>query len=119
MIEFVVLLLALLLVLMLWLYRRAWMELKRFRFSKQSLSSKYGRLTEQFMPFMKGYPYDAQNFRFIGSPVDGVQFEPDRVVFVEFKSADGRLSARQKQIKDLVLNKKVEFREVRMDDNDI
>jgi predicted Holliday junction resolvase-like endonuclease len=82
--------------------------------SKQSLATKYGRLTEQFMPFMKDYPYDAQQFRFIGTPIDGVQFEPDKIVFVEFKSADGRLSAKQKAIKDLVLNKKVEFKEVRV-----
>jgi predicted Holliday junction resolvase-like endonuclease len=71
-------------------------------------------MTEQFMPFMKDYPYDAQNFRFLGTPIDGVQFNDDGIVFVEFKSGDSRLSAKQKAIKDLVLNKKVEFREVRM-----
>jgi predicted Holliday junction resolvase-like endonuclease len=46
-----------------------------------------------------------------------VQFEPDRIVFVEFKTGSSRLSAKQKDIKDLVLNKKVEFREVRMNDD--
>jgi predicted Holliday junction resolvase-like endonuclease len=102
------------LVIFVWLYRRAWLELSELKFSKQSLSSKYGRMTEQFMPFMKDYPYDAQNFRFIGAPIDGLQFEPDRVVFIEFKSADGRLSTRQKEIKDLILKKKVEFKEVRI-----
>lgn len=112
MIYYIVLLLGL--VLMIVLYRRAWHELRAIKFSKQSLSTKYGRLTEQFMPFIKDYPYDPQQFRFIGTPIDGVQFEPDKVVFVEFKSGDSRLSARQKVIKDLVLNKKVEFREIRV-----
>ena len=114
MIWYIAVVLGLLLLLMLYMYRRAWHELRSLKSSKQSLSTKYGRLTEQFMPFMKDYPYDSQQFRFIGSPIDGVQFEPDRVVFVEFKSGDSRLSARQKAIKDLVLNKKVEFREVRI-----
>ena len=114
MIELVaVLVLALVLVLL--LYRRAWIELRELKFSKHSLSSKYGKMTEQFMPFIKDYPYDPQGFRFIGTPIDGIQFEPDRVVFVEFKSANGRLSVRQKDIKDLVLDKKVEFLEVRID----
>lgn len=112
--DMVLLAMLLLLMAVVFLYRRAWIELKGLRFSKQSLSSKYGRMTEQFMPFIKDYPYDPQNFRFIGSPIDGVQFEPDRVVFVEFKSADGRLSPKQSGIKDLVLNKKVEFREFRI-----
>ena len=114
MIWYIALLMGMLLALMVYLYRRAWMELRALKSAKQSLSTKYGRLTEQFMPFLKDYPYDSQNFRFIGSPVDGVQFEPDRVVFVEFKTGDSRLSARQKEIRDLVLDKKVEFREVRL-----
>ena len=119
MIWYIALVLGLLLVLMFYLYRRAWHELAALKSSKQSLSTKYGRMTEQFMPFMKDYPYDSQQFRFLGTPIDGVQFESDRIVFVEFKSGDSRLSARQKAIKDLVLNKKVEFKEVRMNDNNI
>lgn len=114
MIWYIVLVMVLLIVLMIYLYRRAWMELRAIRTAKQSLSTKYGRLTEQFMPFLKNYPYDAQNFRFLGTPVDGVQFEPDKVVFIEFKTGDSRLSARQKEIRELVLDKKVEFREIRL-----
>lgn len=113
MIEIVAVLLAFLL-LMLYLYRRAWKELAEMKFSKQSLSSKYGKMTEQFMPFVKDYPYDPQGFRFIGTPVDGVQFEPDKVVFVEFKSAGGKLSAKQKGVRDIVEKKKVGFREFRI-----
>lgn len=117
MLLYVVAILLLLLVAVLYLYRRAWHELSALKSSKQSLSTKYGKLTEQFMPFMKDYPYDSQQFRFIGTPIDGLQFEPDRIVFVEFKTGSSRLTAKQRDIKDLVLNKKVEFREVRMDDN--
>lgn len=76
---------------------------------KQSLSTVYGRITEQFAPFMDSYPFSPQNFRFIGSPVDGVQFEEDKVVFVEFKTNKSNLSPLQRRIKRLIQNKRVEW----------
>ncbi|MFC2143957.1 Holliday junction resolvase-like protein [Candidatus Aenigmatarchaeota archaeon] len=89
-------------------------ENRRLRSGKKSLSSKYGKMTEQFLPFLKEYPYNEQNFRFIGSPIDGVQFEDDKIVLVEFKTASSRLSEKQRRIKELVDKKKVEFKEVRI-----
>lgn len=86
----------------------------RLRFEKRSMSGKYGRMTEQFLPFLKGYPYDEQNFRFIGSPIDGVQFEDDKIVMVEFKTGDSRLTEKQRRIRELVERKRVEFEEIRM-----
>jgi predicted Holliday junction resolvase-like endonuclease len=71
-------------------------------FRQRSLSSTYGRITEQWIPLSSRYPYDPQHFRFLGSPVDGVQFEEDRVVFIEFKANKSRLSESQKRIKKLV-----------------
>lgn len=88
--------------------------LRELAFGKQSLAVKYGKMSEQFFPFMKDYPYSTENFRFLGTPIDGVQFEKDRVVFVEFKAGSSGLSARQKEIKELVERKKVEFEEVRI-----
>jgi len=83
--------------------------------SKHSLSSKYGRMTEQFLPFLESYPYDEQNFRFIGSPIDGVQFEDDKVIFIEFKAGNSGLTVKQKGIKDLINKGKVEFKEFRIE----
>ena len=76
---------------------------------KKSMAVLYGKITEQFAPFMKQYPYNAKKFRFIGSPIDGVQFEDDKIIFVEFKSAGGKLNEEQKKIKKLVEDKKVEW----------
>ena len=81
---------------------------------KQSLSTKYGKMTEQFMPFISKYPYDEHNFRFIGSPIDGVQFEDDKIIFVEFKTSESRLTARQKEIKEIIRKGRVEFEEFRI-----
>lgn len=96
------------------LWRRAVKLLKATKFAKASLSTKYGKMTEQFMPFLKNYPYDSQSFRFIGTPIDGIQFNKDEVVFIEFKSATSQLSLKQKQIKATINGKKVSFEEIRI-----
>lgn len=80
---------------------------------KQSQSVRYGKTAEQFFPFLEHYPYNPQNFRFLGTPVDGVQFEGNRIVFVEFK-AGGKLSEKQQRIKHLVASGSVEFEEFRI-----
>jgi predicted Holliday junction resolvase-like endonuclease len=87
---------------------------RKLRFEKRSLSSKYGKMTEQFLPFLKGYPYNEQNFRFIGSPIDGVQFEDDKIVLVEFKVGGSNLTEKQKRVRELVEKKKVRFEEIRL-----
>lgn len=69
---------------------------------KQSLSTTYGRITEQWFPLLRSYPYDPQDFRFLGSPVDGVQFNEDSIIFVEFKANKSRLSEKQRHIKRLI-----------------
>lgn len=94
--------------------RRLRLELTTVRFDKQSQSSRYGKMSEQFMPFLESYPYDEHNFRFIGTPIDGLQFEPDKVVFVEFKTGKSQMSPRQRQIQDQIINKKVEFKQIRI-----
>ncbi len=81
---------------------------------KQSLSTKYGRMTEQFIPLLDLYPYDEHRFRFLGNPIDGVQFNDDGIVFVEFKTAGSRLSPDQRRIKELVNGKRVSFHEIRV-----
>jgi predicted Holliday junction resolvase-like endonuclease len=81
------------------------------RSRQRSLSASYGRITEQWFPLMERYPYDSANFRFLGTPVDGVQFEEDRIVFVEFKSRDAELSTLQRKLKKLVQSGKVYWEE--------
>ena len=96
------------------LYRRVQARNSLLVSRSQSLSTKYGKMTEQFMPFLEEYPYDEQGFRFIGSPIDGVQFEDDRVVLVEFKTGDSALTTKQRKIRDLVKKGKVYFEEIRI-----
>src|SRR5215831_18143243 len=67
-------------------------QLEDLQSRSRSLSTVYGQINEQWFPLMDGYPYDSQNFRFIGNPVDGVQFDDDRIVFCEFKTNTSTLS---------------------------
>ena len=67
------------------------------------------------MPLLKTYPWNPNGFKFLGNPIDGIQFENDRIVLVEFKTASSKLSKTQREIKNLVASNKVEFREIRME----
>ena len=94
------------------LWRKTAERLASTKFQKQSLSTKYGKITEQFLPFLDSFPYDPSNFRFLGTPIDGVQFEEDKIVFFEFKSGNSRMSVKQNNIKKLISDKKIYFEEV-------
>jgi predicted Holliday junction resolvase-like endonuclease len=71
-------------------------------------------LAEQFMPFLESYPYDPHDFRFLGTPIDGVQFTEDSIILVEFKTADSQLSKRQRTIKGIIEEGAVRFEIYRM-----
>jgi Predicted secreted endonuclease distantly related to archaeal Holliday junction resolvase len=81
------------------------------RFRQRSLSTTYGKISEQWFPLMDRYPYDAQGFRFLGSPIDGIQFEEDRIVFCEFKANRSDLTPEQRRIRKLVESGRVYWEE--------
>jgi len=96
------------------LLRNSWKANSNLRHSKKSQSVKYGKAIENFMPFMQDYPYDYHNFRFMGNPIDGIQFNEDEVIFIEFKGGKSQLSEKQRYIKELILNKRVDWGEFRI-----
>jgi predicted Holliday junction resolvase-like endonuclease len=90
-------------------------DIASIHYLKRSQSVKYGQLTEQWIPFAKNFPFNSQNFRFIGKPIDGLVFDDDQIVFVEFKTNKSSLSQVQKKVKDLVKEKKVGWFELRVE----
>ena len=96
------------------LWAKARQQASAQRSSNQSLSTKYGQMTEQFMPFIDSYPWNPENFHFLGSPIDGIQFEQDEVIFVEFKTGSSKLTGRQRQIRNLIERGQVTFQEFRI-----
>lgn len=89
-------------------------ELGALQFSKSSQSVRYGKMSEQFIPFTKDFPFSPEKFRFLGNPIDGIVFGDDKIIFAEFKAGTSNLSETQKKIKSLVESKKVEWFEYRL-----
>ena len=58
------------------------LALEDLGFRKASQSVKYGKLTEQFIPFTDKFPFPPESFRFIGAPIDGVAFDDGKTVFM-------------------------------------
>ncbi len=110
-----VLLFALLAAVLFHLYSRLKAELTELKFLKSSQSVKYGKLTEQWLPLSRDFPFSSENFRFIGSPVDGIAFEPDKIVICEFKASTSSLNEKQKRVRALVKAKRVEWFEARVE----
>lgn len=63
---------------------------------------------------MKYYPYNPDNFRFVGDPIDGVQFEENAILFVRFKKENAPRNREQDHIKTLLENGNVEWFEFTM-----
>lgn len=106
--------------LYLYRYRKKALEYKGLyeqeKSRKSSISIKHGKTIEKFAPWMDNlFPYNPENFRFIGDPVDGIVFDEDRLVFVEFKTGKSNLTESQKNIKKLIRDKEIEWKTVRID----
>ncbi len=76
---------------------------------KKSSEVRTGKITEQIAPFLADYPNNPRTARFIGDPIDFVHFDEDKVTFVEVKSGKSQLSKKQRGIRDLIKDGKVEF----------
>ena len=84
-------------------------EYRKILSQKKSSEVRVGKIGENLAPFLNGWPYDPNSFRFLGNPIDGIQFADDKIRFVEIKTGKARLSASQKWIKDLVKKGQVSF----------
>lgn len=84
-------------------------KIEKLSSEKESLSTAYNKITEQFVSSMEKYPYSTENFRYMGSPIDGIQFEDDQILFVEFKTEKSKLTTKQNKIKKLVKEGKIKW----------
>ncbi len=80
-----------------------------------------GRVHEQLVPHLPGFDFNPKDARFLGSPVDFIVFdglatgEVTQVVFLEIKTGSAGLSAREKEVREAVRNRRVEWRELRVE----
>ncbi len=76
-----------------------------FRTAVSPLHQRIHNLTStpvQYQEVMEQYPYPLRDFRFIGDPVGGVQFEEDKILFVLFKNEKTPCTPEQEHLKHLV-----------------
>lgn len=76
---------------------------------RKSSEVRLGKIGENLAPFVQDWPWDPNDFRFLGNPIDGIQFNEDEILFVEIKTGKARLSKSQKNFRDLVTAGKVSF----------
>jgi hypothetical protein len=79
-----------------------------------------GKMYEQLIPYLSGFPYDPQDVRFLGGPVDLVIFDGlsagqlRRIVFAEVKTGGSILSRRERGVRDIIEAGEVEWAELRV-----
>lgn len=82
-----------------------------------------GQFSEQLSPYLPNFPYNPNEARFVGKPVDFIVFrgmdEKDisEIVFVEVKSGDSKLSSQERKVRDAIKSKKVSWEEYRIPKN--
>jgi predicted Holliday junction resolvase-like endonuclease len=92
-----------------------------------------GQVAEQLAPLLPDFPYEPEDARFLGAPIDYVVFaglsdeegddqgesdgDPDHdveIVFLEVKTGNARLSEREARIRDAVRAGRVRFETLRI-----
>lgn len=87
---------------------------------KQSSAVVSGKVTEHLMPYMGVFPYNPKDARFLGAPIDLIVFNGlsegnlQDIIFLEVKTGASSLSARERQIRDVISNRRVSWREFRV-----
>jgi predicted Holliday junction resolvase-like endonuclease len=76
---------------------------------KKSSEVRLGQIGEHIAPFLHDWPWESKDFRFLGNPVDGIQFNTDEIIFVEIKTGKSQLSKNQRIIRDLIKAGKVKW----------
>jgi len=111
-------------IVMAWLYFVVW----RLRYSaairenavQRSLAVTAGKVHEQLVPYLPEFGFNPKDARFLGSPVDLIVFDGlaagdvRRVVFLEVKTGGAPLTARERQVRDVIESREVAWAELRL-----
>jgi len=81
---------------------------------KKSSEIVLGQVAEKLVPFTDLFEHDPQKASFLGNPIDFVVFNDDEVVFIEVKSGNSKLTAKQRRIKKVIQDKKVRWEEIKI-----
>ena len=86
-----------------------------------SRRSLVGKFIERFIPFLKKIPYEPSDMHFLGQPIDYIVFQGlhedkiERVIFVEVKTGQSKLTKREKSLKETIEKRKVSWKQINVD----
>lgn len=87
---------------------------------KRSSAVVSGKVTEHLTPYIGTFPYNPQDVRFLGAPIDLIVFdglsEGDLrgIIFLEVKTNTSNLSTRERRIRDAIQARRVAWQEFRV-----
>ena len=87
---------------------------KKVLSQKKSGEVRLGHIAETLAPFLDQFDFEPERCSFIGQPIDYISFGDDEITFIEIKSGNSQLSQKQRHIRDLVKQKLVAWKEVRI-----
>ncbi len=107
-----------------WLYFLVW----KLRYSaairedavQRSVAVTAGKVHEQLVPYLPEFGFNPKDARFLGSPVDLIVFDGlavgdvRRIVFLEVKTGGASLTARERQVRDIIEAREVVWAELRL-----
>ena len=87
---------------------------KKILSQKKSSEVRLGHIAETLAPFLDHFDFDPETCTFMGKPIDYVSFGEEEITFIEIKSGNSQLNSRQRHIRDLVKNKCIAWKEIRI-----
>jgi predicted Holliday junction resolvase-like endonuclease len=108
-----------------YLFFKIWLKFKLKKLAEEVRRQRervnFGLLAEKLYPLLSNKIQNAEDLRFIGSPVDYIEFEglsedkPIKINFVEIKTGGSKLTEREERVKDAVENKRIYWKEIRIE----
>lgn len=89
--------------------------IKSLRSNLGSICAKHGMTFETMVPMSENFEKfvgPRENATFLGKPIDYIYFDEEKIIFVEVKTGNSRLSNRQEKIKKLIKNKSINWIEL-------
>lgn len=81
---------------------------------KKSSEVRLGHIAETLAPFLDQFEFDPENCTFLGKPIDYISFGKDEITLIEIKSGKSQLNQKQRHIRNLVENKSISWKEIRI-----
>ena len=89
-------------------------KLKKLTHQKKSSEVRLGHIAETLAPFLDQFDFEPEQCSFLGQPIDYISFGDDVITFIEVKSGKSQLNSKQRHIRDLIKNKLIEWKEIRI-----